>query len=83
MLPDCHIFKFPATCDKDMADERTREAGSTLSLLIEGLVLVAISSKNVHLYLGKESGRMRNNKMAAVRIFFSGCSFMAITTEPL
>ena len=42
----CHLivtfFKFPATCGKDMADERTREAGATLALLIEGLVLVAL-----------------------------------------
>jgi hypothetical protein len=84
MSPECHIFfKFPATCDKAMADKRTREAGATLALLIGALVLMAVHLLKMYIvYLGRELCRMRNNNMAAVRIFFSSGSFMAITNEP-
>jgi hypothetical protein len=64
------FFQFPAT-DKDMADERTHEAGATIALLIKGPVLMAVHLLKMYiLCLGREFCRMRNNKMAAVRIFF-------------
>jgi len=71
----CHLIatflKFPVKCGKDMADERTHEAGATLALLIEGLVLMAAHLIKMYiLYLGRELCKMRNNKMAAVRNFF-------------
>ena len=54
----CHLiatfFKFPATYDKDMADERTREVGATRALQIEGLALMAVHVKMYILCLGRE-----------------------------
>jgi len=48
-------------------------------------VLMAVHLLRMYiLYLGRELCRMRNNKMAAMRIFFFlGGSFMVIASEPL
>ena len=60
-----------------MLEERTHEAGPTLVLLIEGLVLMAVHLLKMYiLCLGKELCRMRNNKMAAMRFFFFQVVFL-------